>query len=209
MIRLFHPDAQIDIFRHGKAVPQKDAAGGLEIQRHLTEEGRAQVRRLGAKIADIPYDLVISSPALRAMDTAFIAMSESRLTVMALFHVADDNELYMPMDQRHHDELLRLSLAIGHSRYGEYQDQSPALFGHFQSEMITALIKIPGIGNAKRIFVSNHGLIGSALAEVIYETITGKPVDGPSRDIVRNTAVPECGCLRVSQTGVEFIDYLA
>ncbi|MDB5238305.1 MAG: hypothetical protein JWM46_575 [Candidatus Kaiserbacteria bacterium] len=61
---------QIFCFRHGKAVPVTE--GGKDIDRVLGEIGKNQALDRRAKMGDPRFDLVISSPAPRALDTAAI-----------------------------------------------------------------------------------------------------------------------------------------
>ncbi|MCX6020227.1 MAG: histidine phosphatase family protein [Chloroflexi bacterium] len=65
------------LVRHGETDWNRDGRvqGNTDIP--LNSRGRGQARRLGERFADVPFDLVLSSPMSRCRETAEIAM-ESR-----------------------------------------------------------------------------------------------------------------------------------
>ena len=66
---------QLWFLRHGEAEPH-DARP--DVDRRLTERGEAQSRAAGRALAalDIPFQLVLTSPRIRALDTARLACQE-------------------------------------------------------------------------------------------------------------------------------------
>jgi phosphohistidine phosphatase len=60
---------KITIMRHGKA-QRRDPANIADRERVLKERGRKDARRVGAFFADMVPDLILSSPAKRALETA-------------------------------------------------------------------------------------------------------------------------------------------
>src|SRR5688500_2766855 len=63
----------LTLFRHAKAEP--DSAGGRDFDRRLTDRGRDDSKRIGEEIRELGMDLelVLSSPAARAAETAELA----------------------------------------------------------------------------------------------------------------------------------------
>ncbi|QQR78085.1 MAG: histidine phosphatase family protein [Candidatus Moraniibacteriota bacterium] len=203
------PDVEFHIYRHGNAAPQASTADGTDFQRQLTEKGRSQVRRLGQKIVGIPYDLVISSPAPRAIHTALIATVESRIDSNPMFHIGTGVQFYSPTTPGHFAELLRIGAGLQYNNYGEYlRADTMSIWPTFRAEMLGNLLGILGIAAARQIFVSNHGVIGSCLAEALLQVLAGE-IDEQSREVLYNTSAAECSCFQVSRAGVQYIDYLA
>ena len=61
------------LFRHAKT--ERDSDSGRDFDRRLEERGRRDAERIGAEIDQqgLEYDLVLSSPAARAAETAELA----------------------------------------------------------------------------------------------------------------------------------------
>ncbi|HXN88376.1 MAG TPA: phosphohistidine phosphatase SixA [Methylocella sp.] len=68
---------QLYIVRHGIAIDREDPKSPAEAERYLTEEGIAKTRQVAKGIAavGVHVDLMVSSPYLRAMQTAAIFAS--------------------------------------------------------------------------------------------------------------------------------------
>ena len=60
---------KLTIIRHGKAQP-RDPANIPDVERKLEERGRKDALRVGKFYAGMAPDLIVSSPAVRAMETA-------------------------------------------------------------------------------------------------------------------------------------------
>ena len=120
------------LFRHGSAIERDDRECPPEPERFLTKEGKQRTRAAARGMARLGFeiDAVLSSPYLRARETAEIAMSalgvELQLRITrALLPEAE------PAALRH--ELLRLGatgvLCVGHAphldRFAAYLVGSP------------------------------------------------------------------------------------
>lgn len=66
------------LFRHAKT--ERDSNSGRDFDRRLTERGQSDAKRIGEEIRrlDLMVDLVVSSPAARAAETAQLAGLEPR-----------------------------------------------------------------------------------------------------------------------------------
>ena len=64
---------RLTLFRHAKTEP--DSASGEDFDRRLAERGRADAARMGEEIRmlGLGFDLVLASPAVRAVETAELA----------------------------------------------------------------------------------------------------------------------------------------
>ena len=62
------------LLRHGIATPRGTSGGFVDSKRQLTAEGRAKIRRAAKGMAELglDFDLILSSPYLRARQTAEI-----------------------------------------------------------------------------------------------------------------------------------------
>ncbi len=58
------------LIRHGRSVANAEGVLAGRSETPLDETGREQASSLGARLADVPLDLVVSSPQLRARQTA-------------------------------------------------------------------------------------------------------------------------------------------
>ncbi|MFY1004859.1 SixA phosphatase family protein, partial [Escherichia coli] len=61
------------LFRHAKT--QRESLTGRDIDRQLSERGEQDAPRMGEEIRDLglDYDIILSSPAARAVQTAELA----------------------------------------------------------------------------------------------------------------------------------------
>jgi phosphohistidine phosphatase len=107
------------LMRHGIAVDHDDPSCPPDEQRPLTEEGRARTREVAQGLArlEVAVGLVISSPLLRAMQTAEIAaaalgVSPDRIRRSeALTPLADPRELLSELRKG----AVRDVLCVGHA----------------------------------------------------------------------------------------------
>ena len=67
----------IYIVRHGKTDLNDLGIYGGRIDSHLNEEGIMEAKRIASKLKDIKFDVVISSPLKRAIETARIITKEN------------------------------------------------------------------------------------------------------------------------------------
>ncbi len=67
---------RLALFRHAKT--ERDSDSGRDFDRRLTERGRSDAGRIGEEIRGQAFDLILSSPAARAAETAELARLEAR-----------------------------------------------------------------------------------------------------------------------------------
>jgi phosphohistidine phosphatase len=107
------------ILRHGIAEELSESNQTRDSQRRLTSEGRKKVHRVaqGMKALALKFDLVLSSPYLRASETAEIVAKELRLTRRLKWSsdlVSDGNSKKLIDDLRLHHRQARRILLVGH-----------------------------------------------------------------------------------------------
>jgi hypothetical protein len=73
---------RIYFIRHGKAV--KTAEGMKDVERPLTEVGIQQAKARHEKLSGVTFDLVLSSPASRAQDTAQFVTRKNRTGLVVI-----------------------------------------------------------------------------------------------------------------------------
>ncbi|HXG81364.1 MAG TPA: histidine phosphatase family protein [Sphingomicrobium sp.] len=90
----------LTLFRHAKT--ERDSESGRDVDRRLEERGRSDAQRVGAQVRELglEYDLVLSSPAARAAETAELAGLSPRFDeriydasageLLAIVQAADD-----------------------------------------------------------------------------------------------------------------------
>lgn len=101
----------LTLFRHAKT--RRESLTGRDIDRQLAERGEADAARMGDEIRDLglDYDLLLSSPAVRASETANLAGLNPRYDER--IYDASMGEL-LAIVQQADDEVDRL-LMIGHN----------------------------------------------------------------------------------------------
>jgi phosphohistidine phosphatase len=94
------------LLRHGDAAP-----GSPDEQRSLTDLGRTQARAAGAALArlDVPIELCLSSPKLRALQTAELAAEQLGVEVSIAGELAGE-----PFDPTSVAAGLEHALLVGH-----------------------------------------------------------------------------------------------
>ena len=101
----------LTLFRHAKT--ERDSATGLDFDRQLAERGQRDAARMGEEIRKIGshYDLLLSSPAARAAETAnhagLAVRYEDRI------YEASTDELLAIV--RETDDSVRRMIMIGHN----------------------------------------------------------------------------------------------
>ena len=133
-------------FRHGPA-GSKSAWDGDDADRPLTEKGRALTESVAQRLAEagIEVDLVITSPFVRAVQTAQIAAK----TLGVLQPLVQDDLLRPGFDLTALDELLARNQAVG----------SVMLVGH-ESDFSTVIGQL--VGSARLVLKKS----GVALVEL-------------------------------------------
>ena len=101
----------LTLFRHAKT--ERDSDSGLDFDRRLVERGQNDSRRMGEEIArlGLTFDLILSSPAARAAETAEIAGLSPRYDQR--IYDASTGDL-LSIVQKTSDETGRLAM-IGHN----------------------------------------------------------------------------------------------
>ena len=101
----------LTLFRHAKT--ERDSDSGRDFDRRLIERGQDDSRRVGKEISDLGlvFDLVLSSPAARAAETAELAGLSPRYDQR--IYDASTGEL-LALAQQTSDEINRLAM-VGHN----------------------------------------------------------------------------------------------
>ena len=101
----------LTLFRHAKT--ERESESGSDFDRRLNKRGRDDAPRIGLEIRDqgLEYDLVMSSPAARAAETAELAGLTPRYDQRIYDASAGD---LLAMVQEAGDDVARLML-IGHN----------------------------------------------------------------------------------------------
>ena len=117
------PNLNLYILRHAPAALNGTQGNDIDSDRPLTQKGTKSMRRAakGMKAIDVSFDLVLTSPYLRAHETADIIadvykLSEEKLIVSdALTPEGDPRDLIAQV--RSHDPAAKSILVIGHEPY--------------------------------------------------------------------------------------------
>ena len=101
----------LTLFRHAKT--ERDSDSGRDFDRRLIERGQDDSRRIGKEISHLglAFDLVLSSPAARAAETAELAGLSPRYDQR--IYDASTDEL-LALAQQTSDEINRLAM-VGHN----------------------------------------------------------------------------------------------
>ncbi|MCL6698527.1 histidine phosphatase family protein [Sphingomonas sp. NSE70-1] len=101
----------LTLFRHAKT--ERDSDTGRDFDRRLIERGQQDAKRIGEEMRalDLEYDLVISSPAARAAETAELAGLDVRFDER--IYDAATSEL-LALVQSAPEEVGRLAM-VGHN----------------------------------------------------------------------------------------------
>jgi phosphohistidine phosphatase len=110
------------ILRHGIAEELSESNLAHDSQRRLTTEGRKKVHRVaqGMKMLGLKFDLILSSPYLRASETAEIVAKELHLNrhlKLSQDLASDGNPKKIIDDLRLHHPQAKRILLVGHEPY--------------------------------------------------------------------------------------------
>ncbi len=110
------------VLRHGIAEDRSSSTPGDDSQRRLTAEGKTKMRRaaVGMKALEIEFDLILSSPYLRARETAEIVadvFGAEKVLELSPALAADGNpkELIDELKRKHRHR--NQVLLVGHEPY--------------------------------------------------------------------------------------------
>ena len=102
---------RLALFRHAKT--ERDSDSGRDFDRRLADRGRSDARRLGEEIRELglKFDLILSSPAARAAETAEIAGLTPRFD-QRIYNASAGELLAMVQDC---DDSMSSIMLIGHN----------------------------------------------------------------------------------------------
>lgn len=143
---------RLHFLRHAAA--ETGAPGQRDADRRLTDEGQEQARRVASRLTS-PYELVLASPARRAVQTAeLIAPGQVVVEVPVLYHaeVRQDDERIDRMYDELGEATLRAFLA---------KDASGAIerYGKSGADRIRSLVS----GCDGAVLVVGHGVLLCAI----------------------------------------------
>ena len=87
-----HPETKLFFLRHGEAHPTPPSC--LDIDRPLTKQGMAQAKKQGEHLHETPFDLLVTSHAVRAKETAFRVLGPRHLQIPQIII----EMLYIPVE---------------------------------------------------------------------------------------------------------------
>jgi probable phosphoglycerate mutase len=152
--------------RHGE--PERVAPGtGVPANPALTARGREQAQRLADWLALEPIDAVVSSPQVRARETAAPIAAPHGLDVeivegLVEYDVQADH--YIPMEELRETKDERW-LAMLEGRWEDFGGESPDVFRSRVATAVDELIaRFPG---QRVVAVCHGGVINVALAQVL------------------------------------------
>ena len=101
----------LTLLRHAKAEP--DSESGSDFDRRLTGSGREDAARMGEEVRqlDLAFDLILSSPAVRAAETAELAGLSPRFD-QRIYDAAAGDLLAIVQDA---DDAINRLMLIGHN----------------------------------------------------------------------------------------------
>lgn len=126
----------LTLFRHAKT--ERDSDSGRDFDRRLIERGQSDAKRMGEEMRalGLGFDLVLSSPAARAAETAELAGLEPRFDER--IYDAASSELFA-IAQSADEELVRLAM-VGHNP--GFERLASRLIGQFIEMPTGSLIEI-------------------------------------------------------------------
>jgi len=110
------------ILRHGIAEERTGSTPGGDSQRRLTDEGKKKMRRIakGMKALHLEFDLILSSPFLRAKETAEIVAAVfgiEKLLNLSSNLAADGNPKELIDELKRNYSKRKRVLLVGHEPY--------------------------------------------------------------------------------------------
>jgi probable phosphoglycerate mutase len=140
--------AEVWLVRHGETEWARDLRHTGRTDIALTAKGRAEARQVGRRLAGVPFDLVLSSPLSRALDTARLAGFGDRARVDADL-VEWDYGRFEGLTTR---EIRRSRPGWSLWRDGAEGGESPTDVGRRADRALGAIASIEG-----RVLVFSHG----------------------------------------------------
>lgn len=148
---------KITFIRHGHAID-----GKVDKIRPLSIKGKLQVkqRALHLKKTQLPFDLIITSSAVRAKETAQIIVNEIEIPAP----VVEIDELYQPpnlYDREIVNELLERLGAVSLKVYNKYDTQGA--WNRYSSSAFNAVFEEIECHSSKKALIVAHGNIINAI----------------------------------------------
>ena len=142
---------KLTVLRHGKAQP-RDPANIPDRERLLQERGRKDARRMGEFYAGMTPDLILSSPAKRAFETA------------ALFAESSGYNKEIKVDERIYSTSSILQLAMLREQQGDHV----VIVGH--NPPISGLASLLD-GQDNRSIIDGLYLVTAATAHIVFKEL--------------------------------------
>ena len=150
--------------RHGKSAKVQPPASDLK--RSLNEEGQQQAERRGAKLGSIHFNLVLSSPAIRAVETAGIIGAGPAVSALPQLYIPDNE------DGKFLDALFE---RLGYATLREYEENGAA--APLQRSALATIRAIQMclmmVARRENILVVGHAILLNAIG-VCLQGRTGK-----------------------------------
>ena len=165
------------VVRHGQTVNNKLRKVSGKAETILTNKGIEEARQAKEKLKDVNFDLVFSSPLMRARDTAKEITDNDIIIDQRLIERDYGLNEEMPIENTNPKELWDYDL-----NYGDHQGET------VQEILNRVHILLEDLKNKyqdKTILLVTH----SGVARAIYYSINGIPEDGNLMTI----DVPNCG----------------
>ena len=126
----------LTLFRHAKT--ERESASGRDFDRRLAERGRTDAPRVGEELRKLglDYDLILSSPAARAAETAEMAGMAPRFDERIYDATADE---LLAIVQRTDNAVNRLMM-VGHNP--GFERLASQLVGYFVEMPTAAIVEI-------------------------------------------------------------------
>lgn len=143
---------KLTIIRHGKAQP-RDPSNIPDRERSLEERGRKDSRRMGKFFTGMVPDLIVSSPAKRAIDTATLFAEGAGYNE----DIKDDEKIYKAVSASDLLTLLR-----------EQEGDHLLIVGH--NPPISALVSLLD-GQENRSIIEKLYLVTAAAAHIVFKEL--------------------------------------
>jgi broad specificity phosphatase PhoE len=157
------------------AEPERIAGGsGVPANPRLTERGREQAQRLADWLAHEHVDVVLSSPQLRAQETAAPVAAAHGLTISIMDGLVEydvQSDSYIPMEELRANNDARL-LDMAEGRWEAFGGETADEFRNRVSKTIDDIV---GAYPGKRVVAVCHG----GVVNVALGIVLGLPADRP------------------------------
>lgn len=144
------------LIRHGRA-----GKADRDEDRMLTKKGREQANKRAAKLGDSQFDVIISSSASRAMETAS-CFSNAKQEIIPL------DELYFPSDEEDNIALENMFDELECATLRTYLDNDKTGVMMRYAQAMADAVKSRVLGNEnKNVLIVGHAVLLNALAYIL------------------------------------------